>query len=115
LPRIFGHEGLHTTRISERLLAKAVSELAAISKGEPEVYNKPFGLIIAVPVNDKENVAFALAKDWPHNLLEVDWINRTNGHADELLVEVADLSLLNIDGLKAMFSDAVRSRLDTEK
>jgi transcriptional regulator with XRE-family HTH domain len=115
LARIPGHEGLNIARITERLLAKAVSKLTVVSAGEPEVHRKPFGFIIVVPVNDKENVAFALDKDWPHNLLEVDWINRANGHAEELLVKVAGLSLLNIQELKAMFSSAVRSRLKTEK
>ena len=115
LARIPGHEGRNITHITERLLAKAVSELTVVSAGEPEVHKKPFGFIIVVPVNDKENVAFALDKDWPHNLLEVDWINRANGHAEELSVKVTGLSLLSIQELKEMFSTVVRSRSETEK
>jgi transcriptional regulator with XRE-family HTH domain len=115
LPRVLGYDGFLITQISEKLVAKTVSEMATVSAGVTEVYKQSFGYVIVVPVNDKENVAFALDKDWPHNLIEVDWINRANGQTEELPVDMADLSLLNVEGLKAMFFNATRSRLETVK
>jgi len=115
LGRVTGCEGFLANQISERLLAKTVSELTAVSAGVPVVHKQSFGYIIVVPVNDKENVAFALDKDWPHNLLEVDWMNTANGLTEELSVDVVGLSLLNVQDLKAMFFNAARSRLETEK
>jgi len=115
LGRVSGSEGFLANQISERLFAKAVSELTAVSAGVPEVYKQSFGYIIVVPVNDKENVAFALDKDWPHNLLEVDRMNRADGLTEELSVDLAGLSLLNVQDLKAMFFNASRSRLEKQK
>jgi transcriptional regulator with XRE-family HTH domain len=110
-----GCDGFLVTQISERLLAKIVSELTTVSVGVPEVHKESFGYIIVVPVNDRENVAFAFDKAWPHLLLEVDWMNRANGLTEELPLDMADLSLLNVEGLKAIFFNAARSRLETGK
>lgn len=115
LGRTPGTEGSPVVQISERVLAKTMSELAAISSGELELYRKPFGVIIVVPVNDKQNVAFALDKDWPHALLQVDWMDRESAQTEEIAVNVADVSLLRVEQLKNIFSNAKVSRLRVEK
>jgi len=115
LGRIPGTEGSSVAQISERLLSKAMSELTAISAGELELYREPFGFVIVVPVNDKQNVAFAMDKNWPHTLLQVEWIDRESGHTEEITADVADASLLTTGQLKKLYSNAKESKIGAEK
>lgn len=115
LGRIPGKEGVLATQISERLLSKTMSELAPIASGALELYYESFGFIVVVPVNKNENVAFALDKDWPHNLLQADWMDRKNGRSEEIPTDTADISLLNVDQLKHIFSKEKKLRSSPAK
>ena len=102
-------------QISERLLSKTMSELTAISAGELELYREAFGFVIVAPVNDKQSVAFAIDKAWPHGLLQVDWIDRKSGSTEEIAIAVADVSLLKTEKLKSIYFDAKNSKIAAEQ
>jgi len=115
LGRVPGTEGLPAAQISERLLTKTMSELATMSSGELELYREFFGFVIIVPVNDKENIAFAFDKEWPHALLQVDWMDRECGSSEELPTEAVDASLLHPEQLKMIVSNIKESRTGARK
>jgi hypothetical protein len=115
LGRMHGIKGTSLLQISERLLSKAMSEMTAISAGELELYREPFGFVIVVPVNDKQSVAFAIDKGWPHTLLQVDWMDRKSGRSEEIASAVADASLLKTEQLKSIYFDAKNSRIAAEQ
>ncbi len=115
LGRMHGIEGTSLLQISERLLSKAISELTAISAGELELHREPFGFVIVIPVNDKQSVAFAFDKGWPHGLLQVDWMDRKSGRTEEISIAAADASLLKTDQLKNIYLEVKNSRIPTEQ
>lgn len=96
----FGNIDFYNNRISEKLIAKLVSQLNELSYGQSEIHKQPFGFIVVIPMNQHENVAFAIAKDWPNKILQVNWINRLHGTNDEIDVNISDMNSLNIDELK---------------
>ena len=113
--RMHGIEGSSLLQISERLLSKAMSELTPISAGELELYREPFGFVIVVPVNDKQSVAFAIDKGWPHALLQVNWMDRKSGSTEEIVAVVVNASLLKTEQLKNIYFDAKNSRIAAEQ
>jgi len=113
--RVPGTEGSLTNQMSERLLARTVSKLASVSSGDLELHREPFGFVIVMPVNDREYVALALEKKWPHVLLQVDWINRESGSAEEIPIDTGDISALYPEQLKKIFSKVKKARAPASK
>ena len=110
LGRVPGSEGFAIKQISEKFLDKIMSNLASVASGEPELYRENFGFVIVVPVSPDECVALALHKKWPHRLLQINWIDRSNSRTDELLVDKAPESALDLRGLKQIISTATDLR-----
>jgi hypothetical protein len=71
--------------------------------------------VIVAPVDDKQSVAFAIDKAWPHGLLQVDWIDRKSGRTEEIAIAVADVSLLKTEKLKSIYFDAKNSKIAAEQ
>ena len=113
--RVSGADGNSVAQFSERLVNKIATELATISHGNIEIYHKSFGYVLVVPVNDKEYVAFAHDKTWPHYMLQADWINRRNGSITEIDINTDGISLLNLSEIKKMFVDIKNIRAEIEK
>ncbi len=109
--RVSGTVGSSMFQISERLLHKAMSALTTVSSGELELYRESFGFVVVAPVNDKQNIAFAIDKNWPHSLLQVEWIDRKSGSTEEISADLAGLTLLTTERLKEIYSTAKGSMI----
>lgn len=99
-----------TNQFSKRLISNLVSKLEALTSGQVELHEQPFGFIIVIPVNEFENVAFAVGNEWPHSLLQVNWVNRQNGSTEELQIDSTNLNALNSDQFKKMYMDIKTAR-----
>lgn len=96
-------EGFSIMQISERVFSKAVAAFSSIITDKVELHPTTFGSIIVVPVDSNQNVAFAVDREWPHKILEVDWLDRSLGKSEELKLDINSISLLNIKELKSIF------------
>ena len=102
-------------RMSERLIDKRIADLSAIASGAPELYREPFGYIIAVPANSNNFVGFAFSNDWSHELLQIEWIDRSTGKTEEIPNELGLESLLDSPTLKKAFANAKKTMtIDTK-
>src|SRR6266516_3986092 len=113
LGRVSGLVGASTVQISERLLSKAMLELGTMCGQELELFREAFGFVVVVQLTDKENIAFALDKNWPHPLLQVDWIDRARGQTEDMAVDVRRGSLVDLEQLKEIYSEVKRSKLSS--
>jgi transcriptional regulator with XRE-family HTH domain len=110
LGRVPGCEGSPIEQISEKILDRALLELAKVSSDKMELHKTSFGLVIVMPVNKTEHVAFAVDKKWPHKLLQVDWMDRSNGTSEEILLDIGAASLLNVQEFKNIFLTAKKQK-----
>lgn len=101
---------IYNKHISERLISNLVSELESLTSGQVELHEQPFGYIIVIPVNNFENIAFALGNEWPHSVLQVNRINRKNGSTEELQIDCANLDALNISQIKKTYIDIISAK-----
>ena len=110
LGRVAGNEGNPQKIISERLLSNAGIELRRASLQDIEVHQTSFGHILVVPVKDEQYIAFAVDSNWPHKILQVDWMDRKIGKTTELDIKDSDLSLLNLDKVIQCFKSFQESK-----
>jgi len=89
--------------VGDRILSRALLELENYSSKKIEFYQKPFGYILVVPVDENTNVAFAVDKIWPYKVLQVDWIDRSGNKAEEIPLLIDTASLINIKGMKEIY------------
>lgn len=68
----------------ERLIDHTSRALEEASGGTVERHATAFGTILTAPVDDARLVAFAVSREWPCPVLEVDWIDRTRGTAEPI-------------------------------
>lgn len=97
LGRLDGNEGNPQKIISERILLNALIEFKRVFSEDVEIHQTTFGHILVVPVKDEQYIAFAIDGNWPHRILQVDWIDRKIGKSTELDIKDTDLSLINLD------------------
>lgn len=64
------------TPISDRIVEHARQALEEASGGHVEQHPTAFGSILAVPLDESRLVGIAVSGEWPHAILEVDWIDR---------------------------------------
>ena len=114
LARVPGDTGHPVEQISERALSKALTALESSSSDTPELYREAFGYIVVAAVNDHESIAFAFGKSWPHELLQVDWMDRASSRSDEVAIDTSKLSLLCTERLTTIFHDVAKSRAKEE-
>lgn len=100
----------YNNHVSERLIPKMISELDSVSSGQVELHKQPFGFIIVIPVNKHENIAVAIDKEWPHNILQVNWVNRQNGSTEEVHIDSSGVPATNVNQLKKIFMEIKESR-----
>ena len=110
LGRVPGSEGFPIDQMKERFLAKIMSELSSVSTDRLELYREPFGFVIVVPVIASRSIALALGKEWPHMLLQANWIDREKGNTEEVQMEVGTVSALDLKELKKMISTAKKTQ-----
>ena len=110
LGRVPGSEGFPVDQMRERFLAKIMSALTSVSADGIELYRKAFGFVIVVPVNGNESIALALGKEWPHLLLQANWIDREKGSTEEIQLDVGAVSALDLTELKKIISTAKKSQ-----
>ena len=108
-------EGFPVDQMRERLLAKIMSVLTSVSVDGLELYREAFGFIIVVPVKDNESIALALGKEWPHLLLQANWIDREKGSTEEVQMDVGAVSALDLTELKKIISTAKESQQGRKK
>ncbi|MDD5592044.1 MAG: helix-turn-helix transcriptional regulator [Candidatus Omnitrophica bacterium] len=97
LGRVSGNEGNPQKIISDKVLLNAGIEFRRISSKDIEIHQTEFGYILVVPVRDEQHIAFAVDSNWPHKVLQVDWIDRKTGKSTELDIKDNELSLANLD------------------
>lgn len=110
LGRVAGNEGNPQKIISERLLLNAGLELRRASLQDIEIHQTSFGHILVVPVKDEQYIAFAVDSNWPHKILQVDWMDRKIGKSTELDIKDPELSLLNLDKVIQCFKSFQESK-----
>jgi hypothetical protein len=89
--------------VGDRILSNALLELGNYSSKKIEFYQKPFGCILVIPIDENTNVAFAVDKKWPYKVLQIDWIDRSCNKAEEILLPIDTASLINIKGMKDIY------------
>lgn len=110
LDRLDRNEGNPQKLISDRLLFNARTELRRISADDIEIHQTSFGHILVVPAKDEQYVAFAVDSNWPHRILQVDWMDRKIGKSTEVDVKDRGLSLLNLDRVIKCFKSIRESK-----
>ena len=90
--------------VGDRILSNALLELEHHSSKKIEYYQKSFGHILVIPIDENTNVAFATDKYWPYKVLQADWIDRSCGKAEEIPLPIDTASLINIKGMKDIYS-----------
>lgn len=92
-----------SNKVGNKILSNALLELENYSSKKIEFYQKPFGYILVVPVDENTNVAFAVDKIWPYKVLQVDWIDRSCNKAEEIPLSTDTASLINTKGMKDIY------------
>jgi len=110
LGRVSGNEGSPQKIISDKVLLNSGIEFRRVSSKDIEIHQTSFGHILAVPVEDEQYVAFAVDSNWPHKVLQVDWIDRKTGKTTELDIKDAGLSLVNLDKVIQCYKSVKESR-----
>lgn len=95
--RVTPSEGNPQKAVSEKLLLNAGMELRRASLQDIEIHQTSFGHILVVPVKDEQYIAFAIDSNWPHKILQVDWMDREIGKSTDLDIRDPELSLINLD------------------
>lgn len=108
-------KGISAHLISEKLLERTVAELTTVASGAPEIYRESFGYIIAVPANRHQYVGLAFSDNWPHELLQIDWIDRSSGATEEVMSGPDTVFLKDASDLKMIFLDTARRMTDEVK
>jgi len=96
LGRVSGNEGNPQKIISDKALLNAGIEFKRLSSKDIEIHKTEFGHILVIPVRDEQYVAFAIDHNWPHKVLQVNWIDRKTGKSTELDMKDNELSLVNL-------------------
>jgi len=95
----------------DKVLSNALLELENFSSQKIEFYQKPFGYILVIPVDENTNVAFAIDKYWPYKVLQIDWIDRSCGKAEEVPMSIDTASLINIKGMNDIYLKIIKSKM----
>lgn len=110
LPRLTSHDQKLTQGVSRTVLELARQTLEQASGSHVEHHPAGFGhVLVATASPNNEFVAFAVGAEWPHPVLEVDWIDRQQGTAHAVEVDLAGLTALALPRLGSVFS-TVRHR-----
>ena len=94
---------LLSKHVGDKVLANALAELEESSSKKIEFYQKPFGYILVIPVDENNNVAFAVENKWPYKILQVDWIDRSCNKAEEIPLPTDTASLINTKEMKDIY------------
>jgi hypothetical protein len=109
LPRLSSRDQKLTQLASRSAIELARQALEQVSGGHVEHHSAPFGHILVAPASTKDGfVAFAINAEWPHSILEVDWIDRRQGMTRALDVDLAGVTALAKQRLVGIFT-AVRT------
>jgi hypothetical protein len=82
-----GESSAFVDPIAERLLDHTHRALETEAGGSVERLATAFGNVLVAPAGTGKSVAIAVARGWPRDILEVDWIDR-----DRRSAEVVDVS-----------------------
>jgi hypothetical protein len=96
------------SHVGNRILSNALAELERYSSKKIEYYQKSFGYILVIPIDENTNVAFAIDKYWPYKVLQADWIDRSCGKAEEIPLPIDTASLINIQGMNDIYSKIIK-------
>jgi len=94
--------------VGNRILSNALIELERYSSKKIEYYQKSFGHILVIPIDENTNVAFAIDKYWPYKVLQADWIDRSCGKAEEIPLPIDTASLINTKGMNDICSKIMK-------
>ncbi len=106
LGRLQSVEGLPIDQITGKVLRRGVLELEKLSCGKIEEHKTQFGFVLVAPINDEEYIGFAVDGKWPHQILQINWINRKTGKTEELPMQLDNATLINLPGLNELFCKA---------
>ncbi|MFH1653611.1 MAG: helix-turn-helix transcriptional regulator [Pseudomonadota bacterium] len=106
LGRLQSVEGLPIDQITGKVLRRVILELEKLSCGKIEEHKTQFGLVLVAPINDEEYIGFAIDGKWPHQILQINWINRKTGKTEELPMQLDNATLINLPRLNEIFCKA---------
>lgn len=104
LGRLLSVEGLPIDQIANRALKRAVLELEKLSFVKVEEHTTQFGYILVASTGDQECIGIAVDGKWPHQILQINWIDRKIGKTEELQTELGSASLINLAELREIFN-----------
>jgi len=81
-------------RVVEHLLDNASRALEEACGGPVERHLTGFGAVLAAPVDETRLIGFAVSRQWPCPILEIDWIDRASGTAEPIPVALLASSLV---------------------
>lgn len=110
LGRVAGNEGKPQKIISEKILLNVVAEFKRVFSKDIELHQESFGHVIVVPIKGDQHIAFAVDSNWPHKVLQVDWIDRKAGKSTEVDIKDTGLSLVNLDNVIQCYKSILESR-----
>src|SRR3990172_9785894 len=88
-----------STRMTEKLITHLRSYIENVLGRDIEIHKTDFGFILVVQIEDNKCIAFALGKEWPNEVLQVNWLDRSNGSSTEIDVKI---SILNVKNFKEL-------------
>ncbi len=106
LGRLLSVDGLPIDQIANRALMRAVLELEILSAEKVEEHRTQFGYILVASTGDQECIGIAVDGNWPHQILQINRIDRKNGNTEELEIELGRASLISLAELREIFSRA---------
>lgn len=109
LGRLACLEGRPIDYVTDRAVRRARSELEILSRDNVEEHKTQFGYILVASIGT-QCIAFAADGKWPHQILQVNWIDRATGKTDELQMDLSDRALINLADLREIFSAAKNRR-----
>jgi len=94
--------------ISEKLLNYVLAELKKVFSGNIELHHTKFGYIFVIPVKNQNNIALAIEKNWPHKVLQVDWMDRSCGKSEELSMDLNSACIVDVKKFKKIIDKAMK-------
>jgi len=98
----------------ERLLDDASRALEEVSGRPVERHQTGFGVVLAAPVDEARLIAFAVSREWPCPILEVDWIDRVRKTAEPITIPLP-ASLRVPTEIASLYQTARRLKVETER
>ena len=101
-----------STRMTEKLITHLRSYIENVLGRDIEIHKTDFGFILVVQIEDNKCIAFALGKEWPNEVLQVNWLDRSNGSSTEIDVNISNLNVKNFKEFENIILEVKNMKLN---